>query len=154
VLEHDWGPMQERLDVMLGTARTALLDRYEHLDAPIEYYGPVARLYFDGSLSLWRDLRNDEHELLQVDLRVRSDVPRGPVKASQVFNQGDPGLAVFEMWTRDVGTIGRIEHRILAGSTTTEISSALSDFVDVVEAALPVYTAMAIRFLAVEPKAT
>jgi len=55
---------------------------------------------------------------------------------------------------RDVGTIGRIEHRILAGSTTSEISSAVSGFVDVVEAALPVYTAMAIRVLAEEPKGT
>jgi len=154
MLEHDWAPMQERLHVILATARTALLDRYGHLTCPIEYHPTVANAYFTGALSLWRDLRNDEHELLQVDLRVRSDVPRGPVKASLVFDQGDPGLAVFEMWTRDVGTIGRIEHRILAGATTGEISSAVSGFVDVVEAALPVYTAMAIRVLAVEPKTT
>jgi len=154
VLEHDWAPMQERLDVVLGTARAALLDRYEHLDAPIEYHPTVGSAYFTGSLSLWRDPRNDEHELLEFDVSVASDVPWGPVKASLVFNQGDPGLAVFEMWTRDVGLIGRVEHRIGAGATTSEISSAVSDFVDVVEAALPVYTAMAIRFLAEEPNET
>jgi len=154
VLEHDWGPMQERLHVILATARTALLDCSRGLDGPIDYYGPVGTAYFTGTVPLSRDPLNDEHDLLEFSVSVRSDVPWGPVKASLVFNQGDPGLAVFEMWTRDEGLIGRVEHRIRAGATTSEISIALSDFVDVVEAALPVYTAMAIRFLAEEPKAT
>jgi len=154
VLEHDWAPMQERLEVMFGTVRTALLGRFRDLDGQIGIHPTVADLYFFGSLSLWRDLSQDEHGLLQVAVVVGSDVPQGPVKASPVFDQGDPGKAVFEMSTRDVGTIGRIEHPILAGATTGEISAASSDFLDVVEAALPAYTATAVRVLAEEPNET
>jgi len=113
VLEHDWAPMQERLDVMFGTVRTALLDRFRDLDGQIGVHPTVADLYFFGSLSLWRDLSQDEHGLVQVAVVVGSDVPQGPVKASLVFDQDDPGKAVFEMSTRDVGTIGRIEHPIV-----------------------------------------
>ena len=154
MLEHDWAPMQERLDVMFGTARTAILDRFRDLDGQIAVHPTVADLYFFGSLSLWRDLSQDEHGLLQVAVVVGSDVPQGPVRASAVFDQGDPGKAVFEMSTRAVGTIGRVEHPIRAGATTGEISAALSDFLDVVEAALPAYTAMAIRALAELPNET
>lgn len=146
VLAHDWDKSWAVLEPALQSLLGSVLDRFPRLSGHVTRtsYGEV---YFGAGVYLMGDPVGDEHELLIVEVEVRSDVGPRDTPPHLEFNPADPGLVVLDIWSPEKGSVLKVERAIPSGATAADIERVTSAFFGDVVASMPQRTTLVLDAL-------